>query len=679
MSRRLVIANRGEIARRILRAARVRGYTVAVVSTRDDAGSLVSREADAVLEVSSFLAGAEIVEAAAGWGAQSLHPGYGFLAESAAFARAVEDAGIVFVGPTAENMRALGGKESAREIARRCGVPTLAALLSHELRDLPREGWGAELSVRGIVAPFLVKASGGGGGRGMRVVESLAELPGAIVRASEEAFAGFGDGTVFVERYLRAPRHLEAQVFGDGRGGGVFLGERECSLQRRHQKVLEESPSPVVDEALREALGRAALALVRETRYRGAGTVEFLLDAEGGFHFLEVNTRLQVEHPVTELVLGVDLVQAQLELAEGRFPEALGDPADFAVPRLRGVALEARILAEDPRNGFLPTPGPLLVYREPAGEGLRVDSGVCEGGRIQDRFDSLIAKLVVWGEDRTRAVRRLSAALEDFTILGCTTNLPFLQAVSRHPEYLAGVESTCWIEANLGTLNAPLLPAPCTAFFASKAFRESLSCAFRGVGGPRPGPAARFAALSHPELRSGSRQEKAAFRLERGEEPDGFTLRGPAVRRMLERSGDAATRHESGPGFRRVRAALREPDLALRLRACRLSGSRMALAVLGETLTLEDPLATLSSPLRAATERSHGTVLAPMAGSVVEVRAVPGGVVEEGDVLFVVESMKMQFEITAPMSGRVAAVLVEQGQTLPGPEPMALMEEIAPE
>jgi acetyl/propionyl-CoA carboxylase alpha subunit len=679
VSRRLVIANRGEIARRILRAGRERGDTVAVISTPDDSQGLVRREANAVLEVSSFLAAREIVDAAVGWRAQLLHPGYGFLSENADFAQAVEDAGMVFVGPSAENMRALGGKESAKAIARRCGVPTLAALLSHELAGLPRERWGAELAGRGMVAPFLVKASGGGGGRGMRVVETLEALPGAIERASQEALAGFGDGTVFVERYLRAPRHVEVQVFGDGQGGGVFLGERECSLQRRHQKVLEESPSPVVDALLREALGRAALALVRETRYRSAGTVEFLLDEERQFHFLEMNTRLQVEHPVTELVLGVDLVQAQLELAEGRFPDTLGDPTRFSVPRPRGVALEARILAEDPRNGFLPTPGPLVVYREPEGEGVRVDSGVCEGGRILDRFDSMIAKLVVWGEDRPQAVGRLSAALEDFTILGCTTNLPFLQAVSRHPDYLAGAESTAWIGANLEALNAPLMPAACREFLGSKAFRESLSCAFRGVGEPLPGPAARFAAQSHAELRTGSRQEKAAFRFARGAASDAFTLSGPAVRQMLERSSEGATSHECGPGLLRARAEVQEPGLTLQLRACRLSGSRMALALFGETLTLEDPLATLTSPRRAAAERASGTVRAPMAGSVVEVRVAEGDAVEEGQVLFVVESMKMQFEVAAPLSGRVASVLVERGQTLPGPEPMATLEETAGE
>jgi acetyl/propionyl-CoA carboxylase alpha subunit len=315
-----------------------------------------------------------------------------------------------------------------------------------------------------------------------------------------------------------------------------------------------------------------------------------------------------------------------------------------------------------------------VVYREPVGEGIRVDSGVCEGARILDRFDSMIAKLVVWGEDRARAVSRLSAALEDFTILGCTTNLPLLQAISRHPDFLAGVESTAWIGANLEALNAPLMPAPCREFFGSKALRESLSCAFRGVGEPLPGPASCFAAQSHAELRTGSRQEKAAFHIERRETPGTFTLRGPALRQMLERSGDGATRHERGPGFRRARAALLEPELALGLRACRLGGARMALSVFGETLTLEDPLATLTSPQRASTERSGGAVRAPLGGSVVEVRVAEGDVVEQGQVLFVLESMKMQFEVTAPLSGRVVSVRVEVGQGLSGPETMAVVE-----
>ena len=668
--RRLVIANRGEIARRILRAARQRGYEVAVISTPEDADSPVRREADCVLEVDDFLAIAPITQAALAWGAQLLHPGYGYLSENAAFAEAVEEAGIRFVGPSPGNMLALGGKESAKAIAKACSVPVLEALLSHELSALPAEDWHAALAGRGILAPFLVKASGGGGGRGMRVVEDPAGLADAVLRASREALASFGDGTVFIEPYLRAPRHIEIQVFGDGRGGGVFLGERECSLQRRHQKVLEEAPSSVVEPALREALGRAALALVAHTAYRGAGTVEFLLDGQGRFHFLEMNTRLQVEHPVTELAYGVDLVAAQLDLAEGVWPAALGDPSCFKVPEPRGVALEARILAEDPRHGFLPTPGPLTVYLEPAGEGIRVDSGVVQGGQVKAGFDSMLAKLIVWGPDRTQAVQRLSQALEAFIILGCTTNLPFLQAVTRTEDFIHGRETTGWLLEHLEALNAPLMPAPCLAFFRSQAFREALSCAFSGTGQPAPGPAQRFKAQAgHFELTTGSSREKAVFHLERSGAAGCFTLRGPILKDLLEASRDPL-RHERGPAFL---AALASAGAAVPFHACRLGGSAVALAVFGETLLLEDPLADLARP--ATPPAAGGEVAAPMAGKLLEVHVAVGAWVEPGQLLFVLESMKMQFEVTAPRAGHVTAIPVAVGQVVQGQDPMAILAE----
>jgi acetyl/propionyl-CoA carboxylase alpha subunit len=639
-ARRLVIANRGEIARRILRAGRALGYQVAVVSTAQDAGARVRLEADAVLPVASFLDIQGIVAACREWGGQLLHPGYGFLSEHAGFAQAVEDAGIVFVGPAPESMRALGRKEAAKQLARACGVPVLDALLSDELARLAPERWAAELAARGIRAPFLVKASGGGGGRGMRVVAEAGLLPEAVRRAGLEAEAAFHDGTVFIERYLEAPRHIEIQVFGDGRGGGVFLGERECSLQRRHQKVLEEAPSSVVDPALRAALGGAALALVRETRYRGAGTVEFLLDADRSWYFLEVNTRIQVEHPVTEQVYRVDLIQAQLELAEGRWPAALGDPGVFAPPAPDGVALEARILAEDPRHGFIPTPGPLRVYREPSGPGIRVDSGVGQGDSVNAQFDSLIAKLIVWGPDRPAAVARLSRALEDFVILGCVTNLPLLQAISRTPDFLAGRTSTGWIQARLAELNAPLLAAPRLALVQSEPFREALSCALRGLGQPAPGPAERFAALAHPDLSIGA--GAPAFALLREAAPDRFILRVPG--------------REDTP-----------------CSACRLPGSDMALAMSGETLVLADPQARPSDS--GAGLAALGQVLAPMGGKVLEVHVAAGDAVEPGQLLFVLESMKMQFEINAPGRARVEAVLVRPGQVLQGPEPLARLND----
>ena len=680
MPTRLVIANRGEIARRILRAGRARGFQVAVISTLADGDSLVRREADAVLEVDSFLSIAGIVAACAGWGATLVHPGYGFLSEDTEFAQAVEAAGMVFVGPSPENMRAMGGKESAKAFARTCGVPVLDALLSHELAGLAQDQWGPELAARGIQAPFLVKASGGGGGRGMRVVETLAELPDAIQRASREAEASFRDGTVFVERYLQAPRHIEIQVFGDGQGAGVALGERECSLQRRHQKVLEEAPSSVVDPGLREALSRAALSLVRATRYRGAGTVEFLLDATGSFHFLEMNTRLQVEHPVTELVHGVDLVQAQLELALGQWPARLGDPGTFVPSHPHGVALEARILAEDPRAGWMPTPGPLTVYREPSGPGIRVDSGVAEGDRINGQFDSMIAKLVVWAPDRPQAVALLSRALEAFVILGCTTNIPFLQAISRSEDFLAGRESTAWIGDHLPALNASLIPEAHRALFSSPGFREALACAFQGLQRPAPGPAGRFAAQDHPELKVGSALEQPAFQLQRETAPHQFILRVPAPHPLT--LGASAphpfTLGASAPHPFTLGASAPHPFTLgasappLTFSACRLPGSAMALAAFGDTLRLEDPLAHLPAPRTRAS--GADSLQAPMGGRIVEVHVAQGDAVAEGQLLFVLESMKMQFEILAPRAGRIATLCVNPGQILQGPDTLAMLD-----
>jgi acetyl/propionyl-CoA carboxylase alpha subunit len=635
---RLLIANRGEIARRILRTARERGYTVAVLSTREDAGALVRREADAVLEVSSFLAMDEIVKVAGSWRADLLHPGYGFLSENAAFALAMESAGIRFVGPTPENMRALGSKESAKALARSCGVPTLEAIFARDLMELPREKWGQELVARGLRPPFLVKASGGGGGRGMRVVDSVTGLRSALQIASSEAQSAFGDGTVFLERYLRAPRHVEVQVFGDGRGHGVFLGERECSLQRRHQKVVEESPSAVVNAELREAMGRAALALVEASSYRGAGTAEFLLDAEGRFHFLEMNTRIQVEHPVTEMVYGLDLVAAQLELAEGRWPAVLGDPTKFAVPSPRGVALEARILAEDPRKDFMPATGTLRIYREPAGPGIRVDSGVREGDGVTPHFDSMIAKLIVQGEDRAQAVAKLSWALEQFTILGCSTNLPFLLAVSRHSDFLAGRESTSWIAENLSILKESPVPETWRDFLGTRSFLGALVGILADTGKPPEGPAARFAAQTHPELRVGGSRDKSGFRLLRQEDhPNHFVL-------------------------------LRLVDgITLDLWACR-RGNELEIAAFGDTWTVEDPT------LAASQGSTDGLVRSPMAGKVLEVKVGVGDRVGRGQILFLVESMKMQMEVAAPRSGRIASIAVGPGQILPGPEPMAVLD-----
>ena len=414
--RKLLVANRGEIAVRIFRTCRELGIATVAVAAPDDAGALHARSADETVGIASYLHSEEHIRAAKQAGAEAIHPGYGFLAEKPDFAEAVEAAGLVFVGPSPEALRAGGDKLAAKRAAREAGVPVLA------------EGDPAELGF-----PLLVKAAAGGGGRGMRIVRSAAELDGALEAARREAAAAFGDDTVFCERLLERPRHIEIQLLGDGRGEAVALGERECSIQRRHQKVLEESPSPALDEVLRSRMSEAALAFARAIGYRSAGTAEFVLDG-GDFWFLELNGRIQVEHPVTEVVTGLDLVAAQLELAEGG---GLPEP-----PELSGHAIEVRLYAEDPRT-FLPQTGRLDRLRLPAG--IRVDAGVEEGDEVGLAYDPLIAKLIAAGESRAETLDRLAAALDETEVEGVVTNLPFLRWLVAHPQVRAGETTTAFL------------------------------------------------------------------------------------------------------------------------------------------------------------------------------------------------------------------------------------------
>jgi acetyl/propionyl-CoA carboxylase alpha subunit len=413
---KLLVANRGEIAVRIFRTCRALGIATVAVVAPDDAGVLHARSADETVGISSYLHSEEHIRAARSVGADAIHPGYGFLAENADFAEAVEAAGLVFVGPSPEALRAGGDKLAAKRVARAAGVPVLV------------EGDPAEIGY-----PLLVKAAAGGGGRGMRVVRAPAELDEALAAARREAKAAFGDDTVFCERYLERPRHVEIQLLGDGEGGAVALGERECSVQRRHQKVLEEAPSPALDPELRAAMSDAAVAFARAIGYRSAGTAEFVLGGRA-FHFLELNGRIQVEHPVTELVTGLDLVAEQLRIAEGG---ALPDP-----PPLTGHAVEVRLYAEDPRT-FLPQTGRIELLRLP--EGIRVDPGVEEGDEVGLAYDPMIAKLIAHGETRKEALDRLAAALAETEIGGVVTNLPFLRWLVAHPELRAGETTTAFL------------------------------------------------------------------------------------------------------------------------------------------------------------------------------------------------------------------------------------------
>jgi acetyl/propionyl-CoA carboxylase alpha subunit len=446
----VAVACRGEIALRIIRACRELGISSLALVAADERGGIAEREADAAAEVPSYLDAATLAVTAAAGGAQALHPGYGFLSESAVLAEACQAAGLVFVGPPPAALATLGRKDAARELAQRAGVPVVPG--------------GADAEEVGY--PVLVKARAGGGGRGMRVVREPGELADAVEAAAREAEAAFGDGGLVYERYVDGARHVEVQILRDAHGAGIHLGERDCSAQRRHQKVVEEAPAPGVGRELRGDLGAAALRLAEAVGYVGAGTAEFLLAPDGSWYFLEMNARIQVEHPVTELVTSIDIVRRQLEIAAG-LPLAL-EQGDVL---LRGHAIEARIYAEDSDHGFLPTSGTVLAVRWPRGPGIRVDAGVDGGDAVGTRYDGLLAKLCVHGETRARALARLRAALDDVVVLGLTTNLPLLRSIAADPEFARGAVDTGWLERTWHPETAAGPPAEALA--AAEAYARS--------------------------------------------------------------------------------------------------------------------------------------------------------------------------------------------------------------
>jgi acetyl-CoA carboxylase biotin carboxylase subunit len=444
--KKVLIANRGEIAVRILRGLRDLGLEGAVVYSEPDRASLAVLLADEAYCIGpapsreSYLRGEALVDLAHRIGADAIHPGYGFLSENAAFSRLCRDSGVTFIGPPPEAMAAMGSKIESRRLMRAAGVPVVPGG-QDPLPDLE----SARRLADEVGYPVMLKASAGGGGKGMRLVRTAAELAEAFRSARSEAAASFGDDAVYVEKYIEQPRHVEIQVFADGHGKVVSLGERECSLQRRHQKVVEESPSPVVDAGLRRRMGEAAVRAAAAVGYVNAGTVEFLLAPDGSFYFLEMNTRLQVEHPVTELVTGLDLVVAQLRVARG---ERLGEEFDHVTPR--GHAVEVRLYAEDPYNRFQPSPGTINRLRWPAGPGVRIDSGVYEGAAVSIHYDPMLAKLIVWGADRAQALDRLARALAELRVEGIRTNIPLFQALLADADFRAGRFDIAWLDRRLG-------------------------------------------------------------------------------------------------------------------------------------------------------------------------------------------------------------------------------------
>jgi 3-methylcrotonyl-CoA carboxylase alpha subunit len=664
MFSRILIANRGEIACRIIKTARRMGIATVVVYSEADAGALHVRFADEARLIGpapprdSYLSIPAVIAAAQGSGAQAIHPGYGFLSENADFAEACAAAGLVFIGPSPKAIRAIGSKSAAKALMEAHGVPVVPGYHGAEQDE------GRLLVEAGRIGfPVIIKASAGGGGRGMRIVAGPSEFAGALDGARREAKGAFGDDSVLIERYLERPRHIEVQVFGDGQGNLVHLFERDCSIQRRHQKIVEEAPAPGLDAAQRAAIGEAALAAAGAVGYVGAGTVEFILEGDRSY-FMEMNTRLQVEHPVTEAVTGIDLVEWQFRVAAG---EPL--PLRQAEIALRGHAIEARLYAENPARDFLPSTGTLHALNLPQGEGVRVESGVRAGDVLTPFYDAMLAKIIAWGEDRETARARLLRALADTALVGVATNLGLLSRIVADLEFAAGGVDTGFIERRRATLLAPPGPVPELARAAAALWR--LLARQDAADGLDP-----WAGVEGWRLNLAPAPQSLSFRC--GAE-EWVVLASRAGSLWQLRLGEQliAAAGERGPGGRLV-VALDGVRLAVRVLEHGAAFAVFGASPGGESWIIEevDPLMPPSGAAAIA-----GRLTAPMPGRVVQLLVGAGDQVHRGQPMMVVEAMKMEHTIAAPRDGTVASVhyapgdLVEEGAELialmPAEEPSA--------
>ena len=654
--RKLLIANRGEIASRVIRTARAMDLATVAVFSDPDQGLPFVRDADEAVRLpgsapaETYLNVEALLAAAAATGADSVHPGYGFLSENAGFARACAAAGLTFVGPTPEAIEAMGSKIGAKEIMAGAGVPVLPGAVFDDVAE--PDPAALVKAADDIGYPVLVKAAFGGGGRGMRIVHSSAGVAEAVASARREAASAFGNGTVFLERFVEAPRHIEVQIFGDQAGTVVHLFERECSVQRRYQKIIEEAPSPAVSPELREKLCRAAVAAGRAIGYVGAGTVEFVLDASGRFWFLEVNTRLQVEHPVTELITGLDLVQIQLEVAAGRSlpPEVTG--ATFT-----GHAIEARLYAEDVTAGYLPASGDVATFDVPAGPGLRVDAGFASGTRVSTFYDSMLAKVIGFGRTRDDARRVLAGALSRARLHGVVTNRDLLVAILREPEFAAGAIDTGYLTRHPPEELSPPAPVPA---------EHTLAVALADQARRR-----RDAPVL-ATLPSGWRNNPSA--LQRAS----YTAAGQAIEVTYAFTRDGLQAEVDGTAFPDVRlndVADGQVDLEIdgvrRVIGMLASGGAFYVdSVLGHSVLTE--VDRFPDPSAAA---QAGSLLAPMPGTVVRVEVAVGDHVSQGATILAIEAMKMEHAIRAPAAGVVTDLPVAVGTQVDSGSVLAVLDD----
>ncbi|MFE9332507.1 biotin carboxylase N-terminal domain-containing protein [Streptomyces sp. NPDC006925] len=705
----VLVANRGEIAVRVIRTLRRLGIRSVAVHSDADADARHVREADTAVRIGpaaavhSYLSADRLLEAAHRSGAQAVHPGYGFLAENAAFAQRCTEAGLVFIGPPAEAIELMGDKIRAKETVSAADVPVVPGSSGTGLTD-------AELAAaaRQTGLPVLLKPSAGGGGKGMRLVRDETALPDEIAAARREAKGAFGDDGLLVERWIDRPRHIEIQVLADGHGNVLHLGERECSLQRRHQKIIEEAPSPLLDAATREAMGQAAVNAARSCGYRGAGTVEFIVpgDGSGSYYFMEMNTRLQVEHPVTELITGLDLVEWQVRVAAG-------EPLPFGQEEiaLDGHAVEARICAETARRtpgaedghvDFLPSAGRVLLLEEPQGEGVRTDSGLTEGTEVGTTYDPMLSKVIAWGPDRAAALRGLRAALARTTVLGVDTNTAFLRALLGHPEVASGELDTGLVDR----VATELLPenVPDEVYGAAALLRQAELTPETGTaqtpgGPPQPAAAASPATggwVSPFSVPSGWRlggqrawtvhslrvpgRDPVAVRV-RPTAPDGRRPEELPAPGEMEVSVDGATpvRARLAPGTETGGPTVRldwdgMSRTLSRVRCGDGDTPGVWLGRDGEAWQVRDHDPVADALRRAGGAHGADALTAPMPGTVTVVKAAVGDEVAAGQSLLVVEAMKMEHVITAPHAGRVAELEVTAGSTVAMDQVLAVVD-----